>query len=152
MAAIIKAAPPSPLDSLQIPFETVDSHALIPNLDITYDLKEGAALPVGVLPVFEPPVSRWTMQVVRVLISMGFKSFKGENVSKAVIPLLLAKLPPEVGDMMPLGTLQDALDFLIAYDKKGPLLIFFPGCPLEVQDLRSPMREQQQTWLLHGRV
>ena len=107
-----------------------DSVGLLPKVEDTYDLPDNTAISAALIPMYEQPAARWTMQVIRVLGSMGVQHFKGPKISMSVIPLLLARLPPEVSELMPITTLQDALDYLLAYDARRPSWQIFSGVTL----------------------
>jgi len=95
------------------------------------DLREDEKISSFLIPPFEYPLSRWANQVIRVLIAKGYVSFNGPRISREVIPLILAKLPSMVADLVPAGSLDELLSFLQVYDsERGTANLFdVKPCP-----------------------
>ena len=115
----------------------VDCHTILKGCKPGNDVTAGFKVSQACLPVFEPPVSRWAQQLVKVLGAMGVPSFDGPLVTKAVLPAILTKIPIEITDLMPTDSLKSTLDFLLAYDSKKPSWQIFSG--VSVKGLRPSL-------------
>ena len=89
---------------------SVRTHTL--SFDVNWDYKAGEKLSTSLIPPFEYPVSKWALQVVRVINTTGVQNYAGSLFSRAVLPVLLTRLPTELAALVPTTNVEDMLDFL----------------------------------------
>ena len=88
--------------------------------NVGWDLPHDEKIPSALIPMFEYPVARWALQVIRVLNSTGVNNYMGPALSKAVIPIILTRLPSELTELVPTTNLEVLLDFLLLFDSQRP--------------------------------
>ena len=88
---------------------SVRTHTL--NFDAGWDYKIGDKLSTSLVPPFEYPVSKWALQVIRVLNTTGIQNYAGFLFSRAVLPVLLTRLLTELAELVPTTNVEDMLDF-----------------------------------------